>query len=185
MNRFLLGMAYAAMFVAQRHGPEVIEFLHGTEARIEATSPKYDDVNADSDLDMLCKGYESHHYNPISNCSHAAGMILSFIVIACALIHRRLSVAVTLPPIWYLYAWAGHFFIQKDIPAVFVYGMTFRGWLSGEYCSLCALMAGKTISRPLELSLTTLLVLIHLLLFPPVASWDFLSLGNPQKTKKA
>lgn len=185
MNQFLVGTAYAAMFVAQRYGPEVIEFLHGTEARIETTSQKYDDVNTDSDLEMLCQGYEAHHYNPISNCSHAAGMILSFIVLACAVIYRRLGVAATLPPIWYLYAWAGHFFIQKDIPAVFVYGMTFRGWLSGEYCSVCALLSGRTISRPLEFSLTTLIVLTHILLFPPVASWDFLSSGNAGKTKIA
>ena len=33
----------------------------------------------------------------------------------------------------YLFAWAGHFYYQADIPAVFTYGTTLRGWSRGEY----------------------------------------------------
>ena len=40
---------------------------------------------------------------------------------------------------WYLSAWAGHFILQKDVPAVFSYGMSPRGWAVGEYCSMRAL----------------------------------------------
>ena len=73
----------------------------------------------------------------------------------------------TVPPTWYLYAWAGHFFVQKDIPAVFVYGMSLRGWLAGEYCSLCSLFAGRTVAEPWELLLTAGIVGVHMFLFFP------------------
>lgn len=164
-------VGYAAMFVAQRFGPEVIELLHGQEARIKATSPQYDDVKADTPLQQLCEGYDAHHFDHVSNCIHAAGMIVAFISVGCFIISKQSRILLTLPPIWYLYAWIGHFFIQKDIPAVFVYGMTLHGWLSGEFCSICSLFMGRTISQPWEYVLTAALVLLHVMLLPPVPGW--------------
>ena len=155
------------MYIAQSCGPQVIELLHGREAMLAATAPKYDDVKADAPLEQMCIGYDAHHFDAYSNCSHAAGMILVFITLFYMCFRRRLSMLLTVPPIWYLYAWAGHFFIQKDIPAVFVYGMSMKGWLSGEYCSVCSLLAGRTVSEPWELMLTAGIVSVHLLLLLP------------------
>ena len=173
----LIIVSYGFMVIAQYYGAEVIEVLHGEEARDKATSPQYEDVKSDTPLHQLCKGYDAHHYDPVSNCLHAAGMILTFISICSFCLTMQARILLTRPPIWYLYAWVGHFFLQKDIPAVFVYGMTLRGWLSGEYCSICSLVSGRTISLPWELVLTSILVMIHLLLVSPIAGW------NPIRTK--
>jgi hypothetical protein len=179
----LIFLGYAAMFVAQNFGAEVIELLHGSEARLKATSPQYDDVHADTPLQQLCEGYDAHHFDRVSNCIHAAGMILAFISLFCFIVSKERRILLTLPPIWYLYAWIGHFFIQKDIPAVFVYGMTLKGWLSGEYCSICSLLFGRTISLPWELGLTALMVVSHVCLLPPVPGWGLLGATNKSKKK--
>ena len=130
MFSLLVSTGYILMAIAQRYGPEVIEVLHGKEAKQKATAVlQYDDVKADRALQELCDGYDAHHYDPVSNCLHAAGMILGIISILSFLISRKGKILVTVFPIWYLYAWVGHFFLQKDIPAVFVYGMTLQGLL--------------------------------------------------------
>ena len=71
----------------------------------------------------------------------------------CWRVRRRLALGSVLP-LYYLYAWVGHFFVQRDIPAVFTYGMTLRGWASGEFCSVKALVMGRTVRAPGELALT-------------------------------
>lgn len=179
MFKLLVSCGYVLMFVAQNFGPEVIEILHGKEARERATAPKYNDVLPDTPLTQLCDGYDSHHFDQLSNCLHAAGMIVAFLTLFSFIVTRKIRVLLTLPPVWYLYAWIGHFFIQKDIPAVFVYGMTLRGWLSGEYCSICSLLSGRTISEHWELVLTGLLVSAHVFLLSPVRGWGLL--GNKSK----
>ena len=45
-------------------------------------------------------------------------------------------------PVYYLPAWVGHLIFQKDIPAVFTYGTTFRGWAVGEFCAFGDLLEG-------------------------------------------
>ena len=70
---------------------------------------------------------------------------------------------INIPPVWYLYAWAGHFLIQQDIPAVFVYGMTWKGWVSGEYCAVKALVEGRTVTDMYGVMATGLLVGSHLM----------------------
>ena len=99
-------------------------------------------------------------------------MVLVIITLLQVLVNRKWNslMLLTVPPVWYLYAWAGHFFIQKDIPAVFVYGMSIRGWLAGEFCSLCSLFSGRTVAKPWEVLLTASIVGIHArLLFPPLS----------------
>ena len=169
---FLVGVAYVCMYIAQSRGAQVIELLHGRDAMVAATAAQYDDVQADTPLELLCRGYDSHHFDAHSNCSHAVGMVLVLITLFhCVYVQRRWGMLLTVPPVWYLYAWAGHFFIQKDIPAVFVYGMSLRGWLAGEYCSLCSLFAGRTVAEPWELLLTAGIVGVHMfMLFPSSAS---------------
>ena len=77
----------------------------------------------------------------------ACGMCLSFGLIALALTRKQARFLLALPPTWYLYAWAGHYMFQADVPAVFTYGMTLRGWASGELCSVLALVNGRTVGR--------------------------------------
>jgi hypothetical protein len=175
MFAVLVTAGYFLMYISQSFGPEIIELLHGTEARVNALALKYDNVKPDQSLEDLCNGYDAHHFDPISNCSHAAGMILVFISIFVYFITGKHRILLTLVPIWYLYAWIGHFFMQKDIPAVFVYGMTLQGWLSGEYCSVCSLIMGRTISEPWEIIMTTCLIILHMSLLQPVKRWGFTS----------
>ena len=63
----------------------------------------------------------------------------------------------------YLPAWAGHFLYQADVPAVFTYGMTLRGWAAGELCSVRALVAGRAVGGFYELTLTAALVVVYVL----------------------
>ena len=113
--------------------------------------------NADTlPLEALCEAYESHHFDSTSNVLHAAGMAVTLITAAYALCAPSVGVVrrmllLWLPPLWYLWAWAGHFFIQKDIPAVFTYGMTLHGWASGECCSLLAFFGLRTTPRSHEM----------------------------------
>ena len=46
-------------------------------------------------------------------------------------------------PNWYLYAWVGHFGMQKDVPAVFTYGLTPKSFFSGEFCSVLWVYTGR------------------------------------------
>ena len=117
-------------------------------------------------LVALCASYERHHHDPLSNCLHAAGCLLAAgalaagVCSATARVRRRLALGSVLP-LYYLYAWVGHFFVQRDIPAVFTYGMTLRGWASGEFCSVKALVMGRTVRAPGELALTAAIALVH------------------------
>jgi len=176
-------VAYLLMWLAQSKGGLIIELLHGQSARKLAEAPPMD-VAADAPLDALCRGYVSHHYEPNSNCLHAAGMLLSFALILQALlpsfvavrpccrsyVHHLMSSLAWTPPLYYLYAWVGHFVMQADIPAVFTYGMTFRGWACGELCSVWALFTGRTVAQPIELLATVALMALHLALLPPLFS---------------
>lgn len=172
----VVSISYVLMVIAQSFGPEVIELLHGAEARLKATAPQYDDVKADTPLEQLCQGYDDHHFDSLSNCLHAAGMLLTLLSIFSFCLTRQFKILWTFLPIWYLYAWTGHFFIQKDIPAVFVYGMSLRGWLSGEWCSICSLFSGRTIKEPWEIAFTSILVFLHLYLLPPIRAWGLFAM---------
>ena len=83
--------------------------------------------------------------------------------------HLLVSLA-WLPPLYYLYAWAGHLVLQADVPAVFTYGTTLRGWASGELCSIGELLGGETVRTPLELATTAVLCAAHLAVLPPGVS---------------
>ena len=161
-----LACAYSAMVVAQTSGPQVIGLLHGEEARRAASAPPDADILPSAPLEQLCASYERHHHDPLSNCLHAAGCLLAAgalaagVCSATARVRRRLALGSVLP-LYYLYAWAGHFFVQRDIPAVFTYGMTLRGWASGEFCSVKALVMGRTVRAPRELLLTAAITLLH------------------------
>lgn len=89
----------------------------------------------------LCKGYADHHFDSVANALHAAGMTAGLISLYVGIRAKhlrpleRLVSALWHPPQWYLYAWVGHFGLQKDVPAVFTYGLTPKSFLQGEFCS--------------------------------------------------
>eukprot|EP00539_Tryblionella_compressa_P017315 CAMPEP_0178842612 /NCGR_PEP_ID=MMETSP0746-20121128/15621_1 /TAXON_ID=913974 /ORGANISM="Nitzschia punctata, Strain CCMP561" /LENGTH=91 /DNA_ID=CAMNT_0020506001 /DNA_START=17 /DNA_END=292 /DNA_ORIENTATION=- len=70
-------------------------------------------------------------------------------------------------PAFYLPAWAGHFFLQKDIPAVFSYGTTLSGWYNGETCAYKALWEGHIVDTPYDIFLSVVLGVIMLAFMVP------------------
>eukprot|EP00729_Bicosta_minor_P010240 gene10240-33016_t len=143
------------MVVAQGYGGAVIELLHGEEARKLAEEAPTDDCSPDASLEELCIGYESHHFVALSNCFHASGYLLAFAAIGAALLRpsssqwtslQRAECLLWVLPLWYLYAWLGHFFVQKDIPA--------------------ALLHGRTVSEPWELACTVAVAALHMAVLP-------------------
>ena len=140
-----LGIAYSLMLLSQSQGEAIIRTLHNDTAAAAAASPEANsDVSADQTFEQICTGYEAHHYDPDSNALHSAGMILTFGLVLGALSGRGAALMLWVPPTWYGFAWVGHYFHQADIPAVFTYGMSLRGWASGEICAVVAMMAGRS-----------------------------------------
>ena len=138
------GIAYSLMLLAQSQGEAIIRTLHNATAASAATAPDANsDVSADHTFEQICVGYEAHHYDADSNALHSAGMILSAGLLIAALAGKGAGLAVWIPPTWYGFAWVGHYFFQADIPAVFTYAMTLRGWASGEACAVLAMLAGR------------------------------------------
>ena len=160
-----IGLAYGLMWLAQSQGEAIIRTLHNATAAAAAAAPDAaSDVTADHTFEEICAGYESHHYDPDSNALHTAGMALSAGMVLTALSGRKgAGLLVWVPPTWYGFAWVGHFFYQADIPAVFTYGMTLRGWASGEACSVIAACAGRSNPEPRDTALTCLIMSVWLL----------------------
>jgi len=151
----LLGLpllvAYGLMVVAQNYGGEVVGALHGDAAKAAALLPP-EDVAPGTPLLELCKGYAAHHFDSIGNSFHAAGMtaglVSVYVGLRCTQLTPSERVASVLwwMPQWYLYAWIGHFGLQKDIPAVFTYGLTPKSYFSGEFCSTLWVYSGDVFS---------------------------------------
>jgi len=167
-NLIVLPLAYAAMWAVQAHGVALVGLIHGAEARRAAEVADSSDVSASTPYEALCTAYDAHHYDSMSNCMHAVGYVLSFRLLAHTALGtkgvwpRVLGMA-WLPPTWYLYAWAGHLALQADVPAVFTYGTTLRGWATGETCALVGFLQGRLISGAREWAATAVVVLSHVM----------------------
>lgn len=97
-----------------------------------------------STLDDFWPFYVSQHLNPVNRRLHAYGTTLGLVLGAVALIRRAPSIAVAAVVVAYLFAWAGHFFYEKNLPATFVfpllslradfrmYWLTLRGEMGAE-----------------------------------------------------
>lgn len=164
-------LSYATMWAVQSKGPEMIGALWGAAQQQAAVSQNTDAVQPDQDVASLCDGYDKAHFDTTSNILHAAGMV--------AALYLAVSVIVALPlggwfrnpshflqqflwiwPVYYLPAWVGHLWFQKDIPAVFTYGTTVRGWAVGEYCAFCDLFAGGVVSETMDVGKSAVLTSI-------------------------
>lgn len=165
-----LAVAYAAMYAVQSRGADIIGALWGPEAREAAVAQNVDDVQPDADVSVLCGGYDTAHWDVTSNILHAAGMLVNLYLGLSLLLGPLLSKSTSaatfvqyflwMAPVYYLPAWVGHLWLQKDIPAVFTYGTTLRGWAVGEYCAYGDLFSGGIVNEPAELVPTAILTYI-------------------------
>lgn len=65
--------------------------------------------------------YVSQHLNPINRRLHAVGTTLGLVLGIVALVTSNPFVAVLAVAVAYGFAWAGHFFYEKNRPATFSY----------------------------------------------------------------
>ena len=145
-------LAYSAMVVSQAYGATIIGLLWGEDAKRQALTQDNDAVQPDRSYQELCAGYTAAHYNLYSDVLHTAGMLGTLMLLLAFLLssllfpnsngghqpreyHQPFRLLLWIPPVYYLTAWTGHFVFQQDIPAVFTYGTTLRGWLTGEACA--------------------------------------------------
>lgn len=176
-------LAYASMVAIQSKGPVIIGALWGPETQAAAEAQSVSDVQPDLAVDQLCGGYASAHFDTTSNILHAAGMLatvylaVTLLVVAPLGLRSGNGAAWTLMqlglwmlPVYYLPAWVGHLWFQKDIPAVFTYGTTLRGWAVGEYCAFVDLFSGGVVNEPLEELLPTAVLTWFLVLALEVMS---------------
>jgi len=146
-----LAGAYAAMVASQNYGSSIVGLFHGPAAKLEAEAIP-EDVAPGTPLLELCMGYAHHHFDSISNSWHAGGMTAGLISVAIGLWGgqltkwQRLASLLWWAPQWYLWAWLGHFWLQKDVPAVFTYGLTPKSYLTGEFCSTMWVYTGSVFS---------------------------------------
>eukprot|EP00977_Amphora_coffeiformis_P021709 scaffold9766_cov268-Amphora_coffeaeformis.AAC.1 len=173
-NPLPLAISYAAMYAVQSKGPAIIGALWGPDAQAAAVAQNVDDVQPDADVSILCGGYDAAHFDVTSNILHAAGMVAAVYAVVQAVMgllgvvggERRASMTSTVQwflwvwPVYYLPAWVGHLWYQKDIPAVFTYGTTVRGWAAGEYCAFCDLLSGGIVNEPAELVPAAVMTLV-------------------------
>ena len=65
--------------------------------------------------------YLNEHSNPTCRNLHYTGSVLVLILLAYVLLTGRFSLLILLPVVGYGFAWAGHFFFEKNRPATFQY----------------------------------------------------------------
>jgi hypothetical protein len=65
--------------------------------------------------------YLSEHRHPVCRRLHFAGSALVLAAIAAAIVTRNAWWLVAAPVVGYGFAWAGHFFFEKNRPATFTY----------------------------------------------------------------
>lgn len=149
---------YAVLAVLQIYGREIIIGLHGASRLAELDALDRDAAPPPRSFYPFCQFYESHHQHPISNGLHTCGCISAICCLALAIYqlllylvarrqtrellrdrrtNRLLLVAywvVMCPVPYYCFNWAGHFLLQRDIPAVFTWAFDGQLVVWGEMC---------------------------------------------------
>lgn len=99
-------------------------------------------------LDEFWPFYVSQHLNPVNRRLHFYGTTLGLVLGGGALIFRAPGLAAAALVAAYGFAWAGHFFHEKNRPATFtypllsfradfrMYGLTLRGEMDAEILAL-------------------------------------------------
>jgi hypothetical protein len=178
-------LAYAAMVLVQSHGADLIGLAWGADARAAAVAQNVDDVQPDAAVAVLCGGYASAHWDVTSNILHAAGMCTTVYLAlrAVALVagqcwSKAAHSILWMPPTYYLPAWVGHLAYQKDIPAVFTYANTLRGWAVGEYCAFVDLLEGGVVHGVNQLVPSALAIGLLIVAIEQVSGGTTKSLGG-------
>lgn len=95
-------------------------------------------------LDEFWPYYVSQHMHPVNRRLHFYGTSLALVLGIAALMTSAPSVAVAAVAVPYAFAWAGHFFYEKNTPATFsrpllslradfrMYWLTLRGEMDAE-----------------------------------------------------
>lgn len=193
--------SYAAMYAVHAHGADLIGALWGPQARAAAVAQNVDAVQPDAAVDLLCGGYAAAHFDVTSNILHAAGMVAALYLAVQTVAGLALAATVGLPshrsgtalaqfflwvwPIYYLPAWVGHLWFQKDIPAVFTYGTTVRGWAAGEYCAFYDLFSGGIVFDVAEVLPSAVLTYLFVLSIETMSSSSSSSSSKADKKKSS
>ncbi|HSC47567.1 MAG TPA: DUF962 domain-containing protein [Gammaproteobacteria bacterium] len=84
--------------------------------------------------------YLGEHSNRICRRLHFVGSGLVLLVLAAVFVTGRWSGLILLPIFGYGFAWAGHFFFEKNRPATFKYPLYS---LMGDWVMFCDILLGR------------------------------------------
>jgi hypothetical protein len=84
--------------------------------------------------------YLAEHANRTSRRLHVTGTLLALGLLGFALLTQRWALLWAAPVAGYAFAWAGHFFFEKNRPATFRYPLYS---LRGDFAMLRDVLAGR------------------------------------------
>ncbi len=89
--------------------------------------------------------YLSEHQNTTSRTLHFIGTAFVFIILFYAIFSGNGWIAIAIPVVGYGFAWAGHYFFEKNKPATFRYPL----WsLASDFRLFFELLTGKQKFKP-------------------------------------
>jgi len=89
-----------------------------------------------ADFETFWPFYLSQHTKPATRALHFTGTTLSLLLLAAAAITARPWLVLWAIVAGYLFAWIGHFFMEKNRPATFQYPL----WSLAADFKMCGLM---------------------------------------------
>lgn len=99
--------------------------------------------SSESEFDNFHQFYQyylSEHSEPLNRRLHIAGSIMVLIVILTALLSGEWGILILAPVFGYGFAWAGHYFVEKNKPATLRHPV----WsLMGDWVMFKDVMTGK------------------------------------------
>jgi hypothetical protein len=84
--------------------------------------------------------YLGEHRNRTSRRLHVCGTLLALTLAGAALITGRLALLWAVPIAGYAFAWAGHYFFEKNTPATFTHPLYS---LRGDFTLLYEVLTGR------------------------------------------
>jgi len=84
--------------------------------------------------------YVQQHANPSNRWLHVCGTLMGLGMVALAALTQPLPWILLAPACGYGFAWVGHFFVERNIPATFTYPL----WsLRGDFKMLTMMLTGQ------------------------------------------
>jgi hypothetical protein len=84
--------------------------------------------------------YLSEHSNRTSRRLHVCGTLLALTLAAASVVSGRLALLCAVPVAGYAFAWAGHFFFEKNRPATFTHPLYS---LRGDFAMMYEVLTGR------------------------------------------